>query len=251
MRNARLITVAAGGLVGLLMSVPPTAAQIPVTDVGAIGQLVQSVQNGLNQLHELQATYNEVTQVYNQVASTYQMLTRFTNVGGMAQSLAQPFVQNPSAGWANGNIPSMITGTSSFAGLTTNLGALADQFSRMNNVFMATGSDFAGQQLNQRSTALSNLLGVAVNNLQSLQARVGGLQELERQLNSASDLQTVNAINAKINMERNYIATQQAQAINVQTAAQLQLAAVQAAAEQKQRKDAEELFNNTAPLGDE
>ena len=75
-----------------------------------------------------------------------------------------------------------------------------------------------------------------------------GHWSLQAQLDTASDLQTVTSINARIGIEQNYIQTQAAQATTLQTAAQMQLAAVQAQAEQKQRQDADSLFSNTKAL---
>jgi type IV secretion system protein VirB5 len=218
-------------------------AQIPVTDGGSIAQLVQQVATAKGQLDTLQQSYNTAQQTYQQVLGTYRMLTSFANPNGMAQGLLQPFVQNPFP--STSGLPGMITGSTSFAGTVGTLGSLAQQFGTLNRAYTPSGSDGTATRLNQQATSIANMLGIATQNLQSMQQRASGLQSLQAQLDTASDLQTVTSINARIGIEQNYIQTQAAQATTLQTAAQMQLAAVQAQAEQKQRQDADSLFANT------
>ena len=233
-------------LVAAALAAATAHAQIPVTDVGSIAQLVQQVTTAKSQLDTLQQTYNTAQQTYQQVLGTYRVLTGFANPNGMAQGLLQPFVQNPFP--SSSGLPGMLTGTTSFASTSSNLGGLAQQFSALNTVYTPSGADGTATRLNQQGTAIANILGMAMQNLQSMQQRATGLVSLQAQLDGAHDIQTVSSINARIGIEQNYIQTQSAQATTLQTAAQMQLAAVQAQAEQKQRQDADSLFANTRAL---
>lgn len=221
-------------------------AQIPVTDGGSIAQLVQQVATAKGQLDTLQQSYNTAQQTYQQVLGTYKMLTSFANPNGIAQGLLQSFVQNPFP--STSGLPGMITGSTSFTGASGTLGSLAQQFGTLNRAYTPSGADGTATRLNQQATSIANMLGIATQNLQSMQQRASGLQSLQAQLDTASDLQTVTSINARIGIEQNYIQTQAAQATTLQTAAQMQLAAVQAQVEQKQRQDADSLFANTKAL---
>ncbi len=71
-----------------------------------------------------------------------------------------------------------------------------------------------------------------MSNLQSLQARIAGLTDLQSQLNNATTIQQVASINARIAAEQNYVTAQQAQAANLGTIATVQIAA-QAQAQQQ------------------
>jgi type IV secretion system protein VirB5 len=221
-------------------------AQIPVTDAGSIAQLVQQVQTAGQQLSVLKDAYDTATRTYQQVYQTYAMLTRFANPNGIATELESPFLQNPMTS-ING-LPNVITGTSSFAGIGSNLGNLATAFSGLNRVYTPAGNDFTATSINQQANSISNLLALATQNLESLRQRTAGLQELQDKLGTASDIQTVSSVNARIATEQSYIQTQSAEATSLQTAAQIQLAAVQAAQEQKQRQDADALYNATQEL---
>jgi type IV secretion system protein VirB5 len=233
-------------LVATIVVAPQARAQIPVTDLGAIAQLVQQVITAKSQLDTLKSSYDTEQKTYQQVLATYQMLTRFANPNGMAPELEQPSVQNPMP--STTGLPGMITGTTSFSGTSANLGGLAQQFAKLDQVYTPTGSDDTATRINQQATSIANILGIATQNLQAMQQRAAGLQTLQGELDSASDLQTVASITARIGIEQNYIQTQSAQATTLQTAAQMQLAAVQAQAEQTQRRDAESLFANTQAL---
>ena len=227
---------------------PNAQAQIPVTDAGSIAQLLQQVTTAKSQLDTLVNTYNTAQQTYQQVLGTYKMLTSFANPNGMARELEQPFLQNPFP--STSGLSGMITGNTSFASTSNSLGGLAQQFDTLNRLYTPSGSGATATRLNQQATSIANLLGIATQSLQSMQQRVSGLQNLQSQLDGASDLQTVASIHARIGIEQNYIQTQAAQATTLQTAAQLQLAAVQAQAEQKQRKDADALFAATQALSE-
>ena len=84
--------------------------------------------------------------------------------------------------------------------------------------------------------------------LQSLQQRIGGLNDLQLQLGSAQDVTEVTAIGGRLQSEQNFVSTQQSEASLLQTLALTQAQAEQQQVQQRQRQDADQLYNDTQAL---
>ena len=85
--------------------------------------------------------------------------------------------------------------------------------------------------------------------LQSLQQRQAGLADLQSQLANAQDVTEVSAIGARIQSEQNFVSTQTTEASLLSTLARTQQQAEEQEVIQKQREDADQLFNDTQPIG--
>lgn len=223
MRRHLLASAAAAVFSGIVF-IGAAQAVLPVEDAPGEASLVQQVLTAGKQLSQLQQQYNEAVATYNQLTNQFRMLTQFANPNGVAQELEQPFLRNPLPNVAS--LPGMVTGGAGAAG------AFANQFLNANRVYTPPPGDPGAALQNTQANALASIQGTAMSNLQSLQARIAGLTDLQSQLNSATTIQQVSSINARIGAEQNYVAAQQAQATNLSTIATVQIAA-QAQAQQQ------------------
>ena len=185
----------------------PALAQIPVTDSAALTQLVQ-------QLQQAQREYQELVNQYNELKSTYQAVSQDVNPNQWAQQLEQTGMQNSVPNTSL--LPNMLAGISPPSSLTGNVGSLAQQFYNLNKVYIPQGTDFSSTQIQQGANETANFEAIATQNLQSLEAREQALPQIQSQLNSATTVQQVGSIQARLVAEQNYVQAQQAQAQNLQ-----------------------------------
>jgi len=193
-------------LVGLLATVTPARAQLPVIDTSAIAQL-------LNQLKTAEQQYQELVASYNQLVATYNALSQLTNINAIAPELKQPLVQNPVPNTTL--LPGILNGLSPPSMLGGNLGNLAQQYLHQNQVYQPQGTDFQAGQIRASANIVAEIEAIATQNLQALQTRASALTQIQNQLNSASTIQQVASIQARLAAEGNYAQTQTAQAENL------------------------------------
>ena len=230
MRNSPRWLLLVAVLVGV--AVPLAArAQVPVIDGTAIAQLI-------NQLREAEQQYNELVQSYDQLRGTYQALTGMVNPNQWAQQLEQPFLQDPLPD--TNIIPSLLDGLSPPSELGGNLANLAQQYLGQNQVYQPQGQDFQATQLRDAANSTAEMEAVATQNLQSLQQREADLTQLQDQLSSAGTIQQVASIQARLEVEQNYVQAQTAQAENLQILANEQLTEQREAQDQAARQSADE-----------
>ncbi|MGH2843922.1 MAG: type IV secretion system protein [Solirubrobacteraceae bacterium] len=217
-------------LAGLAMPVA-ARAQMAVIDNASLAQLVNAVRTAQQQ-------YQELVQSYQQLRATYQALAQAVNPNQWAQQLEQTFLQDPVP---NTNVlPGLLEGLSPPSVLGGNLGSLAQQFLKQNQVYQPPGQDFQATQIRNAASSTANIEAVATQNLQSLQEREAALAELQGQLGSATTLQQVASIQARLVAEQNYVQAQTAQAENLQILATEQLAQQREAQDQAARQSADQ-----------
>jgi type IV secretion system protein VirB5 len=208
-------------------------AQYPVHDSANFGQAVQAVATAAKELAQLQAQLQQMRQ-------QYQMFTNPTNITGMFSALNAPSLQNPMP--AASAIPGQIVGS------TNTLSALGQTFYNQNHVFTATGPDPQASLLNRSAIGTANIQGIAAANLASIEQRLATLGAMQAELQDATDIKQVDAINGRIAIESNAIQGQQAQAQNLAALASAQAQADQQAALQSIRQGHEQaaaLFTGT------
>jgi hypothetical protein len=86
--------------------------------------------------------------------------------------------------------------------------------------------------LNANGNSIANIEGIAATNLAAIQQRMQELPNLEADLNAASSITQVDAINGRIATESQFVQAQQAQAQNLQV-----LASEQGQSQQQQEKE--------------
>lgn len=228
MRRHLLAAAAIAGLVGLSA---PARAQLAVADANGELSLVQQVAVAGKQLVQLQQQYSELVSTYNQVTAQYNMLTQFANPNGVATELEQPFLQNPLPNIST--LPGTLTGGSGLGGTP-----YGQTFYNANQYSAPVTNYPGGALMGTQQTAIASIQGTAAQNLESLQERIAGLTDLQTQLNSATTIQQVASINARISAENTYVSSQQAQATNLSTITTAQVAAQEQARQQLFNADA-------------
>jgi type IV secretion system protein VirB5 len=211
MRNALLATAAT--CLGLAFGRGAEAAML-VYDSNNFANTLQEVRTAAKQLTQLQAQLAQLQQ-------TYQMFTNPTNIAAMLPALSAPTEQNPMP--AASALPGQIGGSAGLSGL-------AQQFFSLNHVFTATGGDAQASLLNRSAVAIANIEALAQGNLQSIETRQASLNAMLTELQNATDIKQVEAINGRLAIESNAIQGQQAQAANLQALVGAQAQAAQQAA---------------------
>ena len=223
----RILLLVCSALAGSLALCHPAKAQWAVIDSANIGQSITNAGREVAQM----------VQQYKQLQQQYQMFTHPSDVIGIFPGLNSPFLQNPMP--PSSTIPTQIFGSGS---MTPN----AQAFYSLNHIFTATGNDAQAQYLNRSSVAAANIQGIAATNLQSIEQRLATLNEMQKELQGASDIKQVAAIHARIEIEANAIQAQQSQAQNLLTLASTQTQADQQgqlAAIRQGHEQAAALFN--------
>lgn len=226
MMRVRVLCLGLG--VSLAGLVPPAFAQVPVIDTTSIAQLVQRVA-------QARAQYQELVQQYDQAKQTLSAVSQNVNPNQWGQQLEQPLMQNSMPNTSM--LPGMLDGISPPSQLGGNVGSLAQQYLGQNQVYQPQGQDFQATQMRDGANATAGMEAVATQNLQSLQAREADLPQIQEQLNHATTIQQVSAIQARLSAEQNYVQAQTAQAANLQVLAMEQKQAMEQAQDESYRQN--------------
>ena len=217
MNPNRLAYVVVSAVVMLSLGVAPeAAAQMAVIDSANLGQNIQTAAQSVIAVEQLKAQLSQLEQ-------TYQMFTNPTNVMGMATGMENQSIENP--------MPMANAMAGLVGGATAPSGTAASYFN-LNHVFAPTDGSAASAQLNANGNAIANIEGIASTNLAAIQQRMQDLPNLESDLNAATSITQVDAINGRIAAESQFVQAQQAQAQNLQV-----LASEQASSQQQQQKE--------------
>ena len=218
-----LLTAAA--VVACMTFGPGAHAQMAVFDASNFANTLREVQTAANQLTQLNAQLQQMRQ-------QYQMFTNPSNITGMLPALNAPSLQNsmPPAS----SMPGQVVGSANA------LSSLGQTFYKLNHVFTATGTDPQANLLNRSSISTANIQGIAAANLASIEQRQASLNDMQAELQNATDIKQVTAINGRIAIESNAIEGQQAQAQSLAALASAQAQADQQAALQSTRQGHEQ-----------
>jgi hypothetical protein len=201
---------------------------------------VTGVLHDLKELAQLVTEYEELVSIYQQVANSI-------SSGSFSPSLLNGVIRNPMLG---AQYPGILPGQT-FTGTGT-LGpaaGMASQLLQGQTVFQAHGTDFAGTIVNQRAASLAGLQAASLTYMDSAQQRLLSLQELEASLDGSPNINQTEAVNARINQEKQALATQQQQAQQLIALAQMQDQVERNQYAQKQRADAENMYNSLQAIG--
>jgi type IV secretion system protein VirB5 len=210
-------------ILGAALVVAPSAhAQIPVID-GA--NLAQNVQTAAQAIIEVEQLKNQLLQLQQ----TYEMFTNPTNIMGMATSLENSTLENP--------MPAANALTGLLGGQTTPTGTGASYYTQ-NHIYTPPGGSPYNNQLTANAQGIANVEGIASSNLAAIQSRLQDLPNLESDLNAASSITQVAAINGRIATESQFVQAQQAQAANLQVLANEQEASQQQQQQEQFQEDA-------------
>jgi type IV secretion system protein VirB5 len=211
-------TILSGG-----MALAPKAnAQVAVVDAANLAQNVQTAAQAIVAVEQLKAQLSQLQQ-------TYQMFTDPTNILGMATGMENSAIENPMP-LAN-SLSGLVGGQSAGS-------AAATTFYNQNHVYTAPAGTPGSAQLNENGQSIANIEGIASTNLSAIEQRLQQLPDLEADLNTATSITQVSAINGRIAAEAQFVQAQQAQAANLQVLASEQQASQQQQDQEQFQKDA-------------
>lgn len=193
----------------LTVSVRPARAQIMVLDNGSI---TQSIANTVREVTQL-------TQQYNQMVAQYEMFKNVPNVlKGMLKDFNNGILRKP--------LPSAEEILDQITADTGKLSQYAQHFAGLKNRYVVSDQDKdpISQFLRQGTASLANIRGLAMQNLTSLDERLDSLNEMQETLSGATDITQVATINGRIAVESQAVQAQLAEAQNLQTLSQAQMA---------------------------
>lgn len=199
-----------------LTLVPNAAAQVAVIDSANLAQNIQTAAQEVIAVEQLKAQLAQLEQ-------TYQMFTNPTNILGMAAGMENQSIENP--------MPMANAMAGLVGGSAAPSGAAASYYNQ-SHVFTPTDGSAASVQLNANGNSIANIEGIASTNLAAIQLRMQELPNLESDLNTATSITQVDAINGRIAAESQFVQAQQAQAQNLQV-----LASEQALSQQQQQQE--------------
>ena len=197
-------------IMGAALTVAPDAhAQIPVIDGANLAQNMQTAAQAIIEVEQLKSQLLQLQQ-------TYEMFTSSTNVMGMATNLENSTLENP--------MPAANALAGLLGGQTAPTGTGASYYTQ-NHIYTPPGVSPYNSQLTANAQGIANIEGIASSNLAAIQSRLQELPNLESDLNAASSITQVDAINGRIAAESQFVQAQQAQAANLQVLANEQQAA--------------------------
>lgn len=211
-RIAILVTT----LIAFLAGVQGAAAQIAVIDSANLAQNLKTAAQAVIEVEQLKAQLAQLEQ-------TYEMFTNPTDILNMATGMENQALENPMP-LAN-SLSALIGGTSAGSGV-------AQSYYQQNHVYTPTDGSTASTQLNNYTQTIANIEGMASTNLSAIEQRLQQLPDLESDLNAATSITQVDAINGRIAAESQFVQAQQAQATNLQI-----LATEQAASQTQQQQE--------------
>jgi len=223
-----------------LSSISPARAQIfgpgsIVFDPTAVGRLLEQIGIQGQQLDQLVQTYSEVVQVYNQATNIWNSVSGIIGADQWAPGLNDPTMRNPLP-FAAADHPAWVGGFNDPSGLPFGAQYMAQNTVGGDPTVYNDGS-FAGGELLKALQSLSSMQAVSTNHVQVIENRVLALNDLFAQLGSMDTLQNTDSLTARLNNELNYANSQQSQATQVMSAAQLQIAALDNNQKQWQYQD--------------
>jgi type IV secretion system protein VirB5 len=201
---------------------PKANAQVAVVDAANLAQNVQTAAQAIVAVEQLKAQLSQLQQ-------TYQMFTNPTNILGMATGMENSAIENPMP-LAN-SLSGLVGGQSAGS-------AAATTFYNQNHVYTAPAGTPGSAQLNENGQSIANIEGIASTNLSAIEQRLQELPDLEADLNTATSITQVSAINGRIAAESQFVQAQQAQVANLQVLASEQQASQQQQDQEQFQKDA-------------
>jgi hypothetical protein len=186
-----------------LIFAPDARAQMAVIDGANLTQNVQTAAQAILAVEQLKEQLTQLQQ-------TYQMFTNPTDIMSMATGMENQTLENP--------MPAANALTGLVGGQTAPSGA-AQTYYDQDHIYSPTDGSAASNELNANATAISNIQGMAATNLSTIEQRLQELPDLESDLNSATSITQVTAINGRIATESQFVQGQQAQAANLQVLA--------------------------------
>ena len=188
---------------GILDFAGTARAQIPVIDGSNLAQNVVTAAQEVQAVIQLK---NQLTELEN----TYTMFTNPTEIMGMATGMENQAIENP--------MPAATALAGLVGGSAVPSGA-ASMFYNQSHIYSPTDGSADSQRLISNGQSIANIEGIASTNLAAIQSRLQDLPNLESDIQTATSINQVTAINGRIAAESQFVQAQQVQATNLQVMA--------------------------------
>lgn len=213
MKRILLASVAAVALAG------PAVAQVSVFDSTQAMNMIKDLQQGAQQLGQLE-------QQLTQLQQTYYALAHLTDLGSVvnamnALGIQNPLPVNPAA------IQGLLNGTGSTQGMLGSLQGLFTGTTNANHVYTVPGDGFLARQVNQNGSGLAGAQATALQLYQSISNHLGLMPDLQTAIANAKDPSERETAANRLLTEQVYIQGQQVQAQTLGNYMQAELASRQ------------------------
>ena len=215
-----------------IVAASPAYAQWEVNDPGTHINTALTLAQAIETVVQLKMTYDQIVSTYEAIAHAPDGIT------GLASALNAMGMRNPYP--QTGQVPGIVNGTG-FGSIS----GLAQQFMALNRYHTPEGDDFAAQEMLRRAQATAGVQGMALQAMQAVEKRAEDLGVFLAAIGDSPDIQQTMAINARLQLEQNFVAGQQAQAQQLAVLQHAQDDVARQRAEEKHRQDYEELANET------
>jgi len=202
---------------------------MPVIDLTAIKSALEQLEVVKAQLDTALNTLGELQRHYAMLKGAYEALSHPTDINSVAYGLGMLSNVMPESD----GLAEAVAGTARLAGQA---GMLSDAFRTHNFPYIPMATDSASQRAWREATAVSNVAGIAQQNLAALEARAKLMPQIQARLDNAKDVQDTQAITARLVAEQNYVTLQAAQATNLQVLQQAQIQANEQSARLAERQ---------------
>ncbi len=236
MKRTLLASVASLGL-GLAA---PAHAQMPVIDGASIAARAAEAGKSLAQLVQ---QYQVMRSQYDQLVSTYNVLSHPNQALGIATGLAQQQLRSP--GSVGSSIPGLSYGSS--------LSSAASNFLNRNRYSTTQATDFNAQEMIRREQSTANIQAEAQEGLNRSDERINYLNQLQQSIQEQPDVTAVAAVEARIQSEHLYLQNEGNNVARLSLIQQTMTRVDQQRAEQAGRREAEDWHDRAAAqaFGDE
>ncbi|GES43214.1 P-type DNA transfer protein VirB5 [Rhizobium dioscoreae] len=192
MAQSRMIPITA--IVLFLSSYAADAQGIPVIDQTAIAKQIESITQLKSQLDALNQQLQQAQQLYGS-------LNKLTNMADVASLLNDPAIRKALPGDFSA-VESLLRG----AGSGT-LGDAASKFLTDNSTYKTSANDFYAQELSRLQNKNAGQMGLGQQIYDTATKRIDGIDQLRRQISSASDAKDIADLQARLQAETAFLQT--------------------------------------------
>ncbi|MCZ3376197.1 P-type DNA transfer protein VirB5 [Rhizobium sp. AG207R] len=192
MAQSRMIPMTA--IVLFLSSHAADAQGIPVIDQTAIAKQIESISQLKSQLDALNQQLQQAQQLYGS-------LNKLTNMADVASLLNDPAIRKALPGDFSA-VESLLRG----AGSGT-LGDAASKFLTDNSTYKTSANDFYAQELSRLQNKNAGQMGLGQQIYDTATKRIDGIDQLRRQISSASDAKDIADLQARLQAETAFLQT--------------------------------------------
>jgi len=192
MAQSRMFPMTA--IVLFISSYAADAQGIPVIDQAAIAKQIESITQLKSQLDALNQQLQQAQQLYGS-------LNKLTNMADVASLLNDPAIRKALPGDFSA-VESLLKGSGSGA-----IGDAASKFLTDNSTYKTSANDFYAQELSRLQNKNAGQMSLGQQIYDAATKRIDGIDQLRRQISSASDAKEIADLQARLQAETAFLQT--------------------------------------------